>query len=107
MKTLSIFFFLSLFLLNSCSVLKEYSTEGFTIVDNTVSFNNVPMAELVGLEFALDNKKLVKELTFKVLGSSDNTKINNLIAYLHQEHPDYEIEIEIPFEHIEHFRKQP
>jgi len=105
MKTLSIFLFLSLFFLNSCSVLKEYSTEGFTIDNNTVSYNNVPMAELVGLEFALDNKKLVKELTFKVLGSSDNTKINNLIAYLHAQHPDYEIEIEIPFERIEQFKK--
>lgn len=105
MKTLSIFFFLSIFFLNSCSVLKEYSTEGFTIDNNTVSYNNVPMAELVGLEFAYDNKKLVKELTFKVLGSSDNTKINNLIAYLHQEHPNYEIEVEIPFEHIERFKK--
>ena len=65
MKTLSIFFFLSIFFLTSCSVLKEYSTEGFTIDDNTVSFNNVPMAELVGLEFAYDNKKLVATGTKK------------------------------------------
>ncbi len=62
------------------------------------------MAELVGLEFALDNKKLVKELTFKVLETADNNKINNLIAYLHAKHPEYEIEVEIPFEELEKYK---
>jgi hypothetical protein len=37
------------------------------------------------------------------LDSSDNTKINNLIAYLHQQHPNYEIEVEIPFKEIEKY----
>lgn len=91
--------------ITSCNVLKQYDTVGFTIERNTVSFNNVPMAELVGLEFALDNNKLVKELTFKVLETSNNDKINNLIAFLHAKHPEYEIEVEIPFEHIETFKK--
>lgn len=91
--------------MTSCNVLKEYDTTGFSIAGNTVSFNNVPMAELVGLEFALDNKKLVKELTFKVLEGSNNDKINNLIAFLHAKHPEYEIEVEIPFEHIENYKK--
>lgn len=96
---------LVLFATTSCNVLKEYDTTGFTIDGNTVSYDNAPMAELVGLEFALDNKKLVKELTFRVLETSHNDKINNLIAYLHAKHPEYEIEIEIPFEHIEVYKK--
>ena len=102
------FIFISAFFLfatTSCNVLKQYDTVGFTIEGNTVSYNNVPMAELVGLEFALDNKKLVKELTFRVLETSNNDKINNLIAFLHAKHPEYEIEVEIPFEHIEVFKK--
>lgn len=90
--------------LTSCNVLKEFDTTGFTISGNTVSYNNIPMAELVGLEFALDNKKLVKELTFKVLETADNNKINNLIAYLHAKHPEYEIEVEIPFEELEKYK---
>lgn len=90
--------------LTSCNVLKEYDTNGFSIEGNTVSYNNAPMAELVGLEFALDNKKLVKELTFKVLETADNNKINNLIAYLHAKHPEYEIEVEIPFEELEKYK---
>lgn len=88
----------------SCNVLKEFDTTGFTIEGNTVSYNNVPMAELEGLEFAYDNRKLVKELTFKVLETADNNKINNLIAFLHAKHPEYEIEVEIPFEHIEKYK---
>lgn len=90
--------------LTSCNVLKEFDTTGFIISGNTVSYNNIPMAELVGLEFALDNKKLVKELTFKVLETADNNKINNLIAYLHAKHPEYEIEVEIPFEELEKYK---
>ncbi len=97
-------FLFTLVALTSCNVLKEFETTGFTISGNTVSYNNVPMAELEGLEFAYDNGKLVKELTFKVLENSDNTKINNLIAFLHEKHPEYEIEVEIPFEHIEKYK---
>ncbi len=97
-------FLITLVVLTSCNVLKEFDTTGFTIQGNTVSYNNVPMAELEGLEFAYDNRKLVKELTFKVLETSDNNKINNLIAFLHEKHPEYEIEVEIPFEHIEKYK---
>jgi hypothetical protein len=85
-------------------VLKEFDTTGFTIDGNTVSYNNIPMAELEGLEFAYDNRKLVKELTFKVLETANNNKINNLIAFLHAKHPDYEIEVEIPFEDLEKYK---
>ena len=56
------------------------------------------MAELIGLEFALDDNKFVRELTFKVLPGSDNSVINNLIVFLHQKHPDYEIEVNIEIE---------
>jgi len=97
-------FLISIIALTSCNVLKEFDTTGFTIQGNTVSYNNVPMAELEGLEFAYDNRKLVKELTFKVLETADNNKINNLIAFLHEKHPEYEIEVEIPFEHIEKYK---
>ena len=95
---------LFLFATTSCNVLKEYDTNGFSIEGNTVSYNNAPMAELIGLEFALDNKKLVKELTFRVLETSNNDKINNMIAYLHAKHPEYEIEVEIPFEELEKYK---
>ena len=99
-----IIFLFTLVTLASCYVLKEFDTTGFTIDGNTVSYNNIPMAELEGLEFAYDNRKLVKELTFKVLETANNNKINNLIAFLHAKHPDYEIEVEIPFEDLEKYK---
>lgn len=99
-----IIFLFTLVTIVSCNVLKEFDTTGFTIAGNTVSYNNVPMAELEGLEFAYDNRKLVKELTFTVLETANNNKINNLIAFLHAKHPDYEIEVEIPFKELEKYK---
>jgi hypothetical protein len=85
----------------ACSVTRKYDTTGFTIDKNYVYYQDEPMCELVGIEFALDDHKLVKELTFKVVDNSNNSKITELIAFLHEKHPDYEIEIEIPFEHMD------
>ena len=85
-------------LLASCSIMKKYPTEGFSIEGNIVSYKNTPMAELIGLEFALDDNKFVRELTFKVLPGSDNSVINNLIVFLHEKHLDYEIEVNIEIE---------
>lgn len=99
MKTL--FTIAGLFLLFSCNVLKEYSTEGFTIQGNVVSYIGVPMAELTAVEIGLDDKKIVKEMSFTLLHGSNNEKINNLLAFLHNKHPAYEIELNIPFEHQE------
>lgn len=85
----------------SCSVTRNYNTEGFHIEGNYVYFKEEPMCELVGIEYALDDHKLVKELTFKVVDSDYNNKITELIAFLHEKHPNYEIEIEIPVEHMD------
>jgi hypothetical protein len=90
--------FLSLIVLSSCSVLKQYSTEGFTTEENTVYYNGKAMAELSAIEYALDDGKLVKELTFNLLHGEDNGKINNLIAFLNTRYIGYEFEINIPME---------
>ena len=92
-------FFLSLtILLFSCSTLKNFDTSGFTKKDFTVYLNGQPMAVLKGVEFAYDDGKLVKELTFELLDGDNNDKVVNLIAYLLQTYADYEIEVEIPIE---------
>lgn len=88
-------------LLSSCSVLKDYKTDGFTSEGNTILYNGSPMAQLVGIEFALDDNKFVKEMTFKLLNGDNNDKIHNLIAFLHNKHSEYEIEVEIPIEHVD------
>ena len=68
----------------ACSVTRKYDTTGFTIDKNYVYYKDEPMCELVGIEFALDDHKLVKELTFKVVDNSNNSKITELIAFLHE-----------------------
>jgi hypothetical protein len=94
-------FITALLALTSCNVLKNYSTEGFTNENNIVYYNGVAMAKLSGIEFALDDNKFVKEMTFELIDGSNNDKIHNLIAYLHNVHKSYEIEIEIPFDKME------
>lgn len=96
MRTL--LFLAALAIFSSCSVTRNISTEGFSIDGNTVSYKGAPMATLVGIEFALDNGKFVREMTFKLMKGSDNSVINNLIVFLHDKHPDYEIEVEIDVE---------
>ncbi len=91
--------------LGSCSVLKGYSTEGFTIEGNMVHYQGKPMAELSSIEFALDNNKFVREMTFILVNGDNNDKIHNLIAFIHSKHPDYEIEVEIPYKHINNVEK--
>jgi hypothetical protein len=93
--------FAVILVLTSCNVLKNYSTEGFTNENNIIYYNGVAMAKLSGIEFALDDNKFVKEMTFELIDGSNNDKIHNLIAYLHSVHKSYEIEIEIPFDKME------
>ncbi len=79
----------------SCSALRNLDTTGFSIIDNTVYFNNVPTAQLEGVELSLDNNKLVREMTFSLMEGSDMGIVTNMIAFLHEKHPDYEIEVEV------------
>jgi len=96
-----LFLLLSLVALSSCSVLKQYSIEGFTINQNVVLYNGAEMAELSAIEYALDDGKLVKELSFNLLHGKDNDKINNLIAFLNTRYIGYEFEINIPIAEYE------
>lgn len=89
---------LSLLTLNACSVTRNIDTTGFAITGNVITYNNKPMAELKGIEFALDNKKFVKEMSFTLLHGENNDKIRNLIAFLHNHYKEYEIEVEIPMD---------
>jgi hypothetical protein len=71
---------------------------GFTIAGNVVSYQGTPMAQLEGVELALDNNKMVREMTFSLMDNADMSKVANMIAFLHEKHPDYEIEVEIDVE---------
>ncbi|MFN5911950.1 MAG: hypothetical protein ACK45H_11485 [Bacteroidota bacterium] len=85
-------------MLFACSTLRNFDTSGFTTDEFTVYLNNKPMAILKGVEFAWDDRKLVKEMTFELVDGDNNDKVVNLIAFLHDHYKDYEIEVEIPIE---------
>jgi hypothetical protein len=52
-----------------------------------------------GVEFALDDRAFVREMTYVLLIGSHSDNINHLITLLHQRHPDYEIEGDFDIEH--------
>ena len=60
MNKLLILFF-SASILFSCSVTRQYDITGFTIAGNIVSFNGTPMAQLEGVELALDNHAAIEK----------------------------------------------
>ena len=99
-KNMNKLFFLcvSVGLLYACSVTRSYDMTGFTIAGNVVSYQGTPMAQLEGVELALDNNKMVREMTFSLMDNADMSKVANMIAFLHEKHPDYEIEVEIDVE---------
>lgn len=77
---------------------------GFTIAGNVVSYQGTPMAQLEGVELALDNNKMVREMTFSLMDNADMSKVANMIAFLHEKHPDYEIEVEIDVEKVKELK---
>lgn len=77
---------------------------GFTIAGNVVSYQGTPMAQLEGVELALDNNKMVREMTFSLMDNADMSKVANMIAFLHEKHPDYEIEVEIDIEKVKELK---
>jgi len=60
-----------------CSILNDYHIEGFTIKRNILIHKEVPMAELIRIEFALNDNKFIRELTYTLLLGSDNSLVNN------------------------------
>ena len=62
------------------------------------------MAQLEGVELALDNNKMVREMTFSLMDNADMSKVANMIAFLHDKHPDYEIEVEIDVEKVKELK---
>ena len=82
--------------LAACNTLRDLDTEGFTSTQNIIYYKGEKVAELSNIEYSLDNKKIVKELTFKLVNQNHGDKVRNLIYYISQKHPGWEIEIDLP-----------
>lgn len=83
-------------ILLGCSSIKKLDTTGFHSEHNTIYYNNDTIATLSAIEYSIDNKKYVKEMTFKLLNLNHADKVKNLLFFIHQRHKDWEIELDYP-----------
>jgi len=83
-------------LLVGCSTVKNINTSGFHSKENTIFYESDTVAILSAVEYSIDNKKYVKEMTFKLINMNHADKVQNLLYFIHERHPDWEIEIDYP-----------
>ena len=83
-------------LLTSCVTIKNIDTTGFASKENTIFYESDTVATLSAIEYSIDNKKYVKEMTFKLVNLNHADKVKNLLYFVHEKHPDWEIEIDYP-----------
>lgn len=97
----NLLFIISILLLTSCSTMRGYDISGFTSKGHTIYYQGREMATLSNIEYSLDGKRLVKEMTFNLKSQEDGDKVKNLIAFIHSRHKDWEIEIDYPLTDLE------
>ncbi len=83
-------------LLTGCSVVKNINTSGFHSKENVIFYEADTVATLNAVEYSIDNNKYVKEMTFKLVNMNHADKVQNLLYFIHERHPDWEIEIDYP-----------
>jgi hypothetical protein len=84
-------------ILCSCSVLRNYDTDGLTYEGTNIYYNGELAATLGAVEIAYDNKKIVYEATFILTSEKFNPKAINIIKFASNYHRDnnWEIEVEL------------
>lgn len=83
-------------LLVGCSTVKNINTSGFHSKENVIFYDADTVATLSAVEYSIDNKKYVKEMTFKLVNMNHADKVQNLLYFIHERHTDWEIEIDYP-----------
>lgn len=84
----------------ACSPFKHVNSAGFESKQNVIFFQNDTMAVLSNVEYSLDNNKLVRELTFKLKNQKHADKVKDLIYFIHKQHKNWEIEIDMPIPQV-------
>lgn len=80
----------------SCDPLRKVSTDGYHFEKEYVMYHSDTVAKLSNIEYSLDNGKLVKEATFKLVDMSYGDKGKSIIAFIHKKHKDWEVELDYP-----------
>lgn len=81
--------------ITSCSELRHISSDGLTYENGSVYHNGTIIAKLSGVEVAYDNRKLVKEATFKLTSPEYNHFAYRIIKLVTDKNPKWEVEVEL------------
>jgi hypothetical protein len=95
MKKLLLSILVGIMMSCSPSVLKNVSIEGITFIGTDIYYNNVMIAKLASIEYAWDNKKLVREMTYTIIDEEYNHLAINIIKFCLERAPEFEVEVEI------------
>ena len=83
-------------LIVGCTGLKKIDVDGFHSNENVIFYEKDTVATLSAIEYSIDNKKYVKEMTFKLVNMNHADKVQNLLYFVHKKHKDWEIELDYP-----------
>jgi hypothetical protein len=86
---------LSALVLSSCNPLKDISTEGLTYDGTDVYYKGEICATYSAIEIALDNNKVVREVTYLITQPKFNAQALSIIKLISQKNPNLEVEVEL------------
>ena len=81
--------------LSSCNPLKDISTEGLTYDGTDVYYKGEICATYSAIEIALDNNKVVREVTYLITQPKFNSQALSIIKLISQKNPNLEVEVEL------------
>ena len=81
--------------LSSCNPLKDISTEGLTYDGTDVYYKGEICATYSAIEIALDNNKVVREVTYLITEPKFNPQALSIIKLISQKNPNLEVEVEL------------
>lgn len=81
---------------SSCSVTKMYhvDTSHLSFRGTDIYYDGKLCAKLKGVEIAYDDKKIVREMTYVLTNVMYDQYALNIIAFVHEHKPTYEVEVE-------------
>lgn len=88
-------FVLLVLILSSCNPLKDISTDGLTYDGTNVFYKGELCATYSAIEIALDNNKVVREVTYLITEPRFNAQALSVIKLISQKNPNLEVEVEL------------
>ena len=92
MKKLLVLFAL---ILSICNPIKDIYNDGLTYDGTNVFYKGELCATYSAIDIALDNNKLVREVTYLIIEPKFNAQALSVIKLISQKNPSLEVEVEL------------